>query len=259
MPGKADTSIDGFLDNGFSVIQPTNGAHRSGLDAILLAAAIPGPTEGNVAEFGSGCGAAGMAVAQRCVNTRVDLIEINPMMTELNRQSLELPQNRHLASRVKVIEADIALSGKARAEAGLVDNAYEYIISNPPYNGDDLQTSPNADKAHAHVMVSGLLEAWIKTASVLAKPKANLTLILRPQIVVEVLEALGARFGSVRLLPIHSKSATPASRLIVMAKKGGKAPLQILPPIVIHGENGGFTDQAEAIFRGRVSLFDERS
>ena len=38
---ETDITQDGFLDNSFVVLQPKKGAHRAGLDAVLLAACVP--------------------------------------------------------------------------------------------------------------------------------------------------------------------------------------------------------------------------
>jgi hypothetical protein len=40
--------------------------HRSGMDAMMLAAAVPGSFAGRLADLGAGAGAAGLAVASRC-------------------------------------------------------------------------------------------------------------------------------------------------------------------------------------------------
>ncbi|MEE9375531.1 MAG: methyltransferase [Rhizobiaceae bacterium] len=248
------TSVDGFLNNSFDVIQPLEGAHRSGLDALLLAAAIPEQATGRLADFGAGCGVAGMAVAQRCQAVSVDLIEIEPSLVELASQTLALPKNQHFASRIKLLGADISLTGERRLASGLGENQYDHMIANPPYNPGSHQQSPNKSRAQSHVMEEGLLLAWIKTAAVVAKPKATITLILRTESLSEILSTFGNRFGSVRILPIHPTAKAPSNRIIVSAISTGKAALKILPQLNIHEVDGTFTKEAEAIFRGHAGL-----
>ncbi|MEE9313569.1 MAG: methyltransferase [Rhizobiaceae bacterium] len=250
-----ETSLDGFLDNSFKVIQPANGAHRSGLDALLVAATIPQEAKGHVADFGAGCGVAGMAVAQRCDSLTVDLIEIDKSQVELATRSLALPENRHLAPSINVIEADLMISGEARSAAGLIENSYDFIIANPPYNTNARQTSPNSNRARAHAMEQGMFGAWLKTAAALAKPKATIAVIMRPETLGEALSSMAGRFGSVQVLPIHPKQHDAANRVILLGKQGGKAPLQLLPALVVHQRDGSFTPKAEAIFRGHEGLF----
>ncbi|HZW14821.1 MAG TPA: methyltransferase, partial [Brevundimonas sp.] len=47
----------------------------------------------------------------------------------------------------------------------------------------------------------------------------------------------------------------PAKRVLVQAIKAGKAPLRLLPPLVLHDRSGGkHTAEAEAILRGEAAL-----
>ncbi len=254
-----ETTIDGFLDNSFFAVQPQKSGHRSGLDAILLAATIRDAAKGRVADLGSGSGVAGMAVAQRCLNVNVDLFELNPRMANYAHQSTQLAQNAHLQDRLSVFEADITVSGHARDQYGLLPNTYDHIISNPPYNDESLQLAPSEDKAQAHAMTPDMLLKWIKTAAYIATHKAELTLIMRPANLSELLVALQGRFGSIRVKPIQPVSGVAAILMLVRAVKGGKAPLELLEPVILRDhppkEDGGhFTSDVEEILRGRACL-----
>ena len=47
----------------------------------------------------------------------------------------------------------------------------------------------------------------------------------------------------------------PAKRVLVRALKTGKAPLQLLPALILHPREGAkHTDEAEAILRGEAAL-----
>ncbi len=46
------------------------------------------------------------------------LVERSPEMADYARRNTAIEQNRALASRLSVIEADVTLRGKARIEAG---------------------------------------------------------------------------------------------------------------------------------------------
>ena len=55
--------------------------------------------------------------------------------------------------------------------------------------------------------------------------------------------------------PIHPFADEPAKRVLVHAIKTGRAPLRLLPPLILHDREGGkHTPQAEAILRGEASL-----
>ncbi|TJW38699.1 MAG: methyltransferase, partial [Mesorhizobium sp.] len=48
------------------MVQPKKAGHRAGMDAMMLAAAVPSSFAGRLADFGAGAGAAGLAVLSRC-------------------------------------------------------------------------------------------------------------------------------------------------------------------------------------------------
>ena len=60
------TTIDAFHRGRFHLVQPAKGAHRSGIDAMILAASVPPDFSGMLADLGAGAGAAAFAVLDRC-------------------------------------------------------------------------------------------------------------------------------------------------------------------------------------------------
>lgn len=59
----AGETLDVFHRGAFHLVQPALKGHRSGVDAMILASAVPNGFAGRVADLGSGAGAAGLAVA----------------------------------------------------------------------------------------------------------------------------------------------------------------------------------------------------
>jgi tRNA1(Val) A37 N6-methylase TrmN6 len=49
--------------------------------------------------------------------------------------------------------------------------------------------------------------------------------------------------------PLYAREGTAASRVIVQGIKGSKAPMQLLPGLVLHDSTNSFTPEAEAILR----------
>jgi tRNA1(Val) A37 N6-methylase TrmN6 len=56
------------------------------------------------------------------------------------------------------------------------------------------------------------------------------------------------------LLPVHSKPEAPAIRVLVRAVKSSRAPLQLLPGLLLADADGKPTDAAEALLRRGVVL-----
>lgn len=249
-----ETTQDGFLDNAIQVLQPAKG-HRSGLDAVLLAATVPETATGWLADFGAGAGVAGLVALHRAAALRGVLIERDETMANLATQSLAL--NDHLASRCEVLQTDLTLSGQERLAAGLTDNRFDYVIANPPYNPSQrFQQSPHALRQTAHAMGDTVLVDWVETARVTLREKGELRFILRPESLQDMLAALSA-FGHIRILPIAPHGGENARRIIIAATKGSKAGLNLLPPFILHerrDQTSCFTTAADAIMRGQAGL-----
>src|SRR5690606_29240295 len=129
----ADRTVDAFHLGRFFLAQPLGRGHRAGLDAMILAAAVPSDFAGRVADLGAGAGAAGLAVASRCGKARVTVVENNAVMADFARRTLALAQNAGIAGRCEVLFADVLLTGRERSAAGLSDHAYDCVVMNPPF------------------------------------------------------------------------------------------------------------------------------
>ena len=56
------------------------------------------------------------------------------------------------------------------------------------------------------------------------------------------------------MLPIHSKAGEPAIRILVRATKASRAPLALLPGLVLNDCSGRPTAQAESVLRAGAVL-----
>ncbi len=245
-------TIDAFHRGRFHVVQPRNEGHRSGIDAMLLASLVASDGPLSVADLGSGAGAAGLAVASRLAGAHVLLIEKFPVMADYARKSIELPENAFLANRVKVVEADVTLTGKARLAAGLDDEVHDHVIMNPPFNHAGDRKTPDNLKAEAHAMTHGLFETWLRTAGAIMKPGGQLSLIARPESIADILAACGKRFGGVEITPVYPRPGEEATRILVTAIKGSRARLLFRSPLVVHGADGhSFLPDVDDLNNGR--------
>lgn len=249
-------TVDAFHLRRFVVVQPGKEGHRSGVDAMILAAAVPADFDGAIADFGAGAGAAGMAAAARCAKARVTLVENGPVMAEFARRTIAHESNAAFSSRLLVLEADVSLSGKSRVDSGLCDRSFDFVIMNPPFNSPRDRATPDALKASAHVMAEGMFEAWLRTAAAVLRPGGGVAIIARPASLKEILSAMEGRFGGLRILPILPRPSETAIRILVAGIKGSRAGLSIEPPLVLHGESGnGFSARAEAVINGEAGAF----
>lgn len=255
---RRETTLDAFHRERFWLVQPAGRGHRAGMDAMVLAAAVPTGFYGRLADLGAGAGAAGFAVASRCDGANVTLVERDEAMLACAGASIGLEQNRHLRDRMSLLACDVTLSGAARVAAGLDNRSFDFVVMNPPFNDRSDRASPDPLKRDAHVMDEGLLDAWIRTASAISKPGGGFALIARPASLGAILSACEGRFGGLRLKPILPRPDADAIRIVVRAAKGSRAAMSVTAPLTLHrtGENR-YSAEADAILNGRASLFGD--
>lgn len=252
-----DFTIDAFHRGRFFLVQPGGRGHRAGMDAMMLAAAVPSTFAGRLADFGAGAGAAGLAVATRCEGASVVLIERAPEMAAFARRGLALPQNAGVAARASVLEADVGLTGKARVAAGLDDASFDFVVMNPPFNAHHDRATPDELRRQAHVMDGDPFAAWIRSAAAVVRPRGGLSVIARPSSLRAVLDAMDGRFGKAEIIAIHPRAGETAIRIVVRAVRASRADLTICPPLVLHDDGDHFSARADAINNGRASLFGD--
>jgi tRNA1(Val) A37 N6-methylase TrmN6 len=239
-----DITEDAVLGGRLVLAQPRRG-HRVGHDAILLAAATGARAGEHAAELGAGVGAAGLALARRVLGLGVTLIEIDPVLAALAGANAS---RNGLADRVRSVALDVA-DDAGFVAAGLAAGSLTRVLMNPPFNDSARQqVSPDAARRRAHAALPHTLEAWVVRAESLLAASGVLTLIWRADGLHDVLAALTPGFG-VAVLPVHPAPAAPAIRVLVRAVKGSRAPLALLPALVLNGPDGRPSPEAETVLR----------
>lgn len=256
-PDTPAHTVDAFHRGRFWLVQPRQG-HRAGMDAMMLAAAVPSGFSGRLADFGAGAGAATLAVLSRCPEARAVLVERSAEMAAFAAATLAHPGNAHLGDRASVLKADVTLAGRARHGAGLADNSFDFVVMNPPFNAAQDRATPDALRREAHVAEDGLFERWIRSAAAVVKPRGGLAAIARPEQLVAILDAMEGRFGDAEMLCVHPRPDAAAIRIVVRAVLGARGKLSIRPPLTLHGASGNEpTERTEMINNGLASLFGD--
>ncbi len=248
LDANSEVTDDAFLGGQLRLLQPKTG-YRAGIDAVLLAAAVPvTPTSHEcVLDAGGGVGTVGLSVVRRCAETTAVLLERAPRLVELARENVK---RNNLADRVQVFSGDLTASWTEMAGEGLPPESFDHVVANPPFHVDGHGTpSPDPWKSVAHSMPEGDLDLWGRLMARMAVSGGTATMIHKAEALTSVIGALAGRFGNLRVLPIYPRLGQPANRIIVQGTKGSRAPLTILPGFILHGDGNAFTPQAEAIFR----------
>jgi len=236
---------DAFLGGTLRLRQFRRG-HRAGHDAILLASTVPAHAGERIVEFGAGAGAAGLALARRVEGIGLTLAEIDPALVDLAQANAEM---NGIAARV--IMLDIGAPAVGFAEVGLPPDHADHVMMNPPFHAAHRhRASSDEGKRVAHFDAGDTLDVWTKAARRILRPGGGLTLIWRADELDRVLDVVGRGFGAVEVVPVHPKPDAAAIRVLVRAIKGSRAPLRILPGLVLNDRQGHPTMAAEHILRG---------
>jgi len=222
---------DAFLGGQLCLRQPKTG-HRAGHDAMLLAAATAVRAGDRVVEFGAGVGAAGLALARRVADLRLALVEIDADLAQFARGNAAAN-----AIAADVIVLDVASAAGAFADAGLAPDSADVVLMNPPFNDPARhRASPDQARQSAHVATATTLANWVHASRRVLKSGGVLTLIWRADGIADVLASLDRGFGSLRILPVHGDPAKTANRVLIRAVKGGRAPTEIYPALMLNEE-----------------------
>lgn len=241
----SEVSEDGLLDGRVRLFQPRHG-YRVAIDPVLLAAATRGGSGAAVLDAGAGSGAAALCLAVRCPELRITGLERDPALLALARRSVAA---NGLAERVDLVEGDLLAP-----PAALRAHSFDAVMTNPPFHPVAAASAPaTATRAAAH-LATVAPAAWIAACLARLRPGGELTLIHRADALDAILAALMGVAGAVRVCPLWPKAGVPARRVLVAARKGARAPLQLLPGLVLHAADGGFTPAADAILRQGADL-----
>ncbi len=237
---------DTVLNGRVRLRQPANG-YRAGMDAALLAAACDANPGERVIEAGCGVGGALLAAASRRPGARFVGLERDPAAAGLARGNVAL---NALADRVEILEGDVERGFRA-----LELPVFDAVISNPPFFDDPAALRAPAPEKSGAWMADGGLAAWTGFCLKAVREGGTVTLIHRADRLADILALLAPKAGSFKVRPVSPFADAPAKRVIVRAVKTGKAPLVLLPPLVLHAREGsGHSAPAEAILRGDAAL-----
>lgn len=247
MFADADLSDDKFLCGRLRLLQPLKG-YRAATDPVLLAAACPAEPGQSVLDLGCGAGAAALCLGLRVPGLALAGLELQPAYADLARRNAD-----RNGIALEVHEGDLA-----RMPAALRRD-FDHVIANPPYYPAGGSPSPVAARARA-MQVDTPLAAWVAAATRRLRPGGWLTLICGADGLPEVLSALAPKLGSAAVLPLAPREGRAALRVIVQARKGGRAPFRLLAPFVIHagpahdGDRESYTPAANAVLRDGADL-----
>jgi tRNA1(Val) A37 N6-methylase TrmN6 len=237
---------DRLLDGRVHLRQPAEG-FRASIDAVLLAAAVQAAEGDSVLDVGSGTGAAALCLAARVEGAQVTGIESDRTLVRLAGDNAEASG---LSARARFYLGDLVAPPIRLSPA-----SFDHVMANPPFAPAGSGRAPN-HPGRAQAMVEGqvTLAGWLDFCLRMVKQGGTVTVIQRADRLDEVLARLSGRLGALVVLPLWPHAGEPAKRVVIGGRKGSGAPLTLLPGLVLHRADGGYTPAAETVLRGGGAL-----
>lgn len=233
---------DTLLDGRVQLVQPKLG-YRVAIDPVLLAAAVEAPPHARVLDAGCGTGAALLCLLSRLPQVHGVGLDPDPDAT---RCAMEGAHLNNLSGRVTIVQGGLANPPVA------LPGPFDVVMTNPPFY-EAGTVPPHPRNATAHALTNLSLKTWIKACLALLKPDGTFAIIHRAERTSDIIQALTG-CGATNVIPFWPKANQPAKRVIITTRKGRKSPTTLHPGLILHGPDGAYTPEANAILRDGSAL-----
>jgi tRNA1(Val) A37 N6-methylase TrmN6 len=235
------TTGDRFL-GGRVIVRQRQSGFRAGLDAVMLAAAVPACVGDETLELGAGAGTASLCLASRVLDASIIGVELDAALVGLANDNAKA---NGVEQRVRFIASDVFDLPKE------VRRDFAHVFCNPPFHDDNGEISPDTGRDMA-LRDKGRLGDWIELGLKRTIGGGTFTTIIRADRLNEALGRLPER--GLSIFPLWPRDGEPAKRIILQILKGSRAPSALLPGLVLHNADGTYTAGADAILRDGASL-----
>ena len=212
------------------------------LDSTLLADFVSMSSKvKKIIDFGTGFAPVPLFLSLKTKASIVG-VEIQEEVVELARRNVSL---NNLDNQIKILHEDIK-----KLKDLYPPSSIDLITCNPPFfkYQEDANINDSEYKTIARHEKFIDLASIINMAKYLLNNKAHLYLVHRPERLSEIMMLLKEHgFTIKRLRFIHPKSHLPAKSVLIDASKRGLEGLKILPPLIVHHDNG-YTEEVLKIF-----------
>ncbi|MDA8100658.1 MAG: tRNA1(Val) (adenine(37)-N6)-methyltransferase [Nitrospiraceae bacterium] len=236
-------TLDSIAMAGAGVVrisQPAKG-HRFTTDSILLADFCRLKKNDRVLEPGAGTGVISLLLARKFSSASFTAVELQPTLADLCSWNIHV---NSLDQRISVLSKSIT-----RLKGTFKPGSFDAIVANPPFTKRGTgKESPRTARSTSRSDGAAPLEAWLDLAGFLKNggryflvfPAARSAELLT-QLRERNLEPKGIRF-------VHPFAGEPASIILVEAVKRGGSGMDVLPPLIVHGPDGKYTEEVRAIY-----------
>ncbi len=239
-----DERLDYLLAENLRIIQSPS-VFSFSLDAVLLArfAYVP-KKRGRIVDLCTGNGAIPLFLSAR-TESSITGVELQPRLAGMARRSIEF---NGLEGQIDVIEGDVKES-----PAQLGYEKFDTVTCNPPYFPAHEMSDKNLSEhmAIARHELHLTLDEAVRSASQLLKQGGKAAFVHRAGRLIDIMAAMREnRLEPKRIRLVYPKAGKEANTLLIEGIKDGKPDLKVLPPLIVYGEDGEYTEEVRGLLYG---------
>ena len=239
-----EVSKNKILGGSISLFQPKKG-FRVSIDSILLSSSIK--KYSNCMEFGTGSGVILIYLSKKFPNSKIIGVEKNTELVELAKKNLL--ENNVNDKNTKVICNDLLCKFFLKEH----NNKLDRVIMNPPYFSlNNVIKSDNNLKASARYETN--INQWFLAAYKKLKPKGYMNFVFRSENLDLILSKLYSSWGDIKIFPLWPKANVRSKLMIIQARKNINSGVQILPGLILHNNDGSYTDECNSILNNKSNI-----
>lgn len=230
-----DLTQDCILNGRLEIFQPKNG-YRVAIDPIILTNFVEAKSGESVLDVGCGVGTISLILNARIPSLKCSALDVDAYICDICRKNIALNN-----LNIQVICDN--LNGQS-----LKGHFFDHVVTNPPFfKKNASRVSDLKILANFETMELG---HWISLCLKRLSNHGSFYIIHHAARVDEILAALYQKIGQIEVIPIFSKKDEAAKRVIIRGKKGCKSETKIKPGVVIHNDDGSYSEVAKDLLLG---------
>lgn len=233
--------LDDLMRSGRRIIQNTKEFCFS-LDAVLLAHFPSLKSRQRVLELGTGTGVIPLIIADFV--SHVEAVELNEVMADLAGRNVILNE---LEEKITVRQGDYR-----KIRELYPAESFDVVLANPPYRPvAHGQVNALSGVARARHEFTATLEDVVSAARYALRFHGTFAMVHLPERLGEILVSLHAHQMEAKRLQMVQPKAGKAPNMMLIEAVAGANPggLKVLPPLIVHEADGGYTKEILEIYQ----------
>lgn len=173
----------------------------------------------------------------------IDGIELQECIYKL--ANLSIVENK-LDDRIKIINGDVREISKYYSS-----DVFDTVLCNPPYFkvSDKCYVNDNSIKMIARHEVTLCLDDILRAARYLLKNGGNFAMVHRTERFIEIIEKMKKyNLEPKKVMFVYPKVGKNSNLFLIEGVKNGKSGLKVMPSLIVHNEDGTYTDKVREMF-----------